>query len=173
MTSAEIRIRPLELADLIKLREFECSSGLEWEALVEGQIRGPLPRRYLTAPLEAGARALVGENSRGEILVVGSHHIEPAFGQDIGYIEVVAVAKAGQGSRVVLAAGEVVTLGELMMFALFRDLVAAGRHRRTFARIDKRNTRSLTLCDRVGLTDERSDLHDEGLVQRWGTLPEG
>lgn len=47
-----------------------------------------------------------------------------------------------------------------------------GRHRRTFARIDRRNTASLALCDRAGLSDEHPDPHDIGLVQRWGELPQ-
>jgi RimJ/RimL family protein N-acetyltransferase len=47
-----------------------------------------------------------------------------------------------------------------------------GRHQRTFVRVERRNTRSLALLDRVGLREERDDLQDERLVQRWGELPQ-
>ena len=58
-----------------------------------------------------------------------------------------------------------------MLLTIFRQMRALGRHPRTFARVDKRNVRSLALCDRVGLTDERPDPNDALLVQRWGQLP--
>jgi hypothetical protein len=58
-----------------------------------------------------------------------------------------------------------------MLFTIFQQMRALRRHPRTFVRVDRRNTRSLALCDRVGLTEERPDLHKSGLVQRWGELP--
>jgi hypothetical protein len=57
-----------------------------------------------------------------------------------------------------------------MLLTIVRQMRTLGRHRRTFVRVDRRNTRSLALCDRVGLTDERRDPHDDSLVQRWGEL---
>ncbi len=53
-----------------------------------------------------------------------------------------------------------------------QQMIALGRHPRTFVRVDRRNRRSLALCDRIGLTDERSDPHSDLLVQRWGELPQ-
>ena len=58
-----------------------------------------------------------------------------------------------------------------MLLAIFKQMVALGRHPRTFVRVDRRNQRSLALCDRIGLTDERPDRHSDLLVQRWGELP--
>lgn len=51
-------------------------------------------------------------------------------------------------------------------------MLALGRHPRTFVRVDRRNRRSLALCDRVGLREERPDPHSDLLVQRWGELPQ-
>ena len=58
------------------------------------------------------------------------------------------------------------------LLAIFKQMIALSRHRRTFARIDRRNRRSLALCDRVGLTDEHPDPHSDLLIQRWGELPQ-
>lgn len=58
-----------------------------------------------------------------------------------------------------------------MLLIVFQEMRDLGRHARTFARVDRRNLRSLSLCDRVGLIDERPDPHDDSLVQRWGELP--
>ena len=48
-----------------------------------------------------------------------------------------------------------------MFLAIFKQMLALGRHPRTFARIDRRNQRSLALCDRVGLAEERPDPHSD------------
>ncbi len=60
-----------------------------------------------------------------------------------------------------------------MLLAIFKQMRALGRHPRTFTRVDRRNQRSLALCDRVGLVEERPDPHSDLLVQRWGELPSG
>lgn len=70
-----------------------------------------------------------------------------------------------------LDSGADVSLGTFMLLTIFRQMRDLGRHPRTFARVDRRNLRSLALCDRLGLVDERPDPHDDGLVQRWGELP--
>jgi hypothetical protein len=44
-----------------------------------------------------------------------------------------------------------------MMLTIFQQMVRLGRHPRTFVRVDRRNTRSLALLDRVGLTEDRPD----------------
>ena len=60
-----------------------------------------------------------------------------------------------------------------MLLTIFKQMIVLGRHPRTFVRVDRRNRRSLALCDRVGLTEERPDPHTDFLIQRWGELPEG
>lgn len=171
MNSAEVRIRALAASDLTSLSAFRCSTGEPWEALVEEQIRGPLPRRYLASPPRFDGRMLLGTDPGGELLVIGAHHIEPTLEPDVGYTEVVAVSSGARGNIVELPGGRRVSLGELMFLTIFKQMFALRRHPRTFARIDRRNLRSLALCDRVGLVEERPDPHSDLLVQRWGELP--
>jgi hypothetical protein len=167
----ELTVREAAAADLARLASFRCSTGEQWEDLVEDQIRGPLPRRYLSVPPNFDGHMLLGCERRGEIRVVGAHHIEPTLVPDVGYTEVVAVARDARGTLVHLPSGEAISLGAFMLLTIFRQMRALGRHPRTFVRVDRRNLRSLALCDRVGLTDERPDPHDAALVQRWGELP--
>jgi hypothetical protein len=102
--------------------------------------------------------------------VVGAHHIEPTLVPDVGYTEVIAVASDARGTLVQLPQEREVSLGELMFYAIFKQMLALGRHPRTFVRVDRRNARSLALCDRAGLSEERPD-QNAGLIQRWGELP--
>lgn len=171
MKPDEVLIRALSEDDLSSLAAFRCSTGEPWEELVEEQIRSPLPRRYLVSPSRFDGRMLIGTSLDGDILVVGAHHIEPTFEPDIGYTEVVAVSLAASGTLVQLPEGREISLGELMFLAIFKQMIALGRYPRTFVRVDRRNRRSLALCDRVGLTEEYLDPHSDLLVQRWGELP--
>lgn len=171
MRAAEITVRALAAADLQTLRTFRCSTGARWEEAVERQVHGPLPRRYLASPPRFDGRMLLACASDGAVLAVGAHHIEPTLVPDIGYTEVVAVALDARGTLVQLESGAEVSLGAFMLLTMFRQMRELGRHPRTFARVDRRNLRSLALCDRVGLVDERPDPHDSRLVQRWGELP--
>ena len=172
MNVADLRVRHVTVADLPTLSAFRCSIGESWEDVVEEQVRGALPRRYLAVPPRFDGRMLFGHLDDGEILVVGAHHIEPTLVPDVGYTEVVAVALDRRRTLVELPDGDTLSLGALMLLTIFRQMRELRRHRRTFVRVDRRNARSLALCDRVGLVDERPDLHDGGLVQRWGELPE-
>ena len=115
---------------------------------------------------------LVGLNGRGELLLVGAHHIEPSLSPNVGYTEVIAVALRARGTLVELPNTEPISLGHFMMLTIFKQMQRLGRHQRTFVRVDRRNTRSLALLDRVGLREERDDLQDERLVQHWGELPQ-
>lgn len=169
MRSDEVLIRALTAADLPALAAFRCSDGGPFEDVVEQQIRDPLPLRYLASPPRFEGRMLIGTDPEGRILVVGAHHIEPTLVPDVGYTEVIAVASDARGTLVQLPQGREISLGELMLYAIFRQMLALGRHPRTFVRVDRRNSRSLALCDRVGLSEERPDEHPD-LVQRWGEL---
>jgi len=166
----EVRIRAITADDLERLADFRCSSGDPWEDLVESQIQGPLPHRYLAAPPRFDGRMLLGVSAKGDLLVVGAHHIEPTLEPDVGYIEVIAVSSTVRGQLVRLPDGEI-SLGELMLLTIFKQMCALGRHPRVFARVDRRNPRSLALCDRAGLLDEHPDPHDDMLIQRWGEMP--
>jgi hypothetical protein len=56
-----------------------------------------------------------------------------------------------------------------MMLTILQQIRRLRRRARTFVRVDRRNTRSLALLDRVRLVEERSDQRPD-LVQRWGEL---
>ena len=172
MKSDEVLIRALTAGDLPLLDAFRCSTGTPWEDAVEAQTRGPLPRRYLASPPRFDGRMLIGAGRDGNALVIGAHHIEPTLEPDVGYTEVVAVSLRARGTLVQLPGEREVSLGELMLLAIFKQMIALSRHPRTFVRVDRRNRRSLALCDRVGLTDEHPDPHSDLLVQRWGELPQ-
>jgi hypothetical protein len=167
----ELEVRQAREPDRRALQAFRCSTGEPWEELVEQQIRGPLPARYLSSPPRFDGRLLLGLRADGEVLVVGAHRIEPAFLPDVGYVEVIAVALDARGTLVEMPAGEQLSLGHFMLATIFAQMVRLGRHRRTFARVDSRNTRSLALLNRAGLIEERPDRHDPQLLQRWGELP--
>ncbi|WP_372789145.1 hypothetical protein [Paraconexibacter sp.] len=115
---------------------------------------------------------LLAHSSGGALLAVAAHHIEPTLVPDVGYTEVVAVALSARGTLLALPSGDRVSLGQFMLLTVFRQMRELGRHCRTFVRVDRRNLRSLALCDRVGLRHVVDDPSDPTLVQRWGTLPE-
>ncbi len=171
MRSEDLEVRLARESDRVQLRTFRCSTGEPWEELVEAQIRGPLPSRYLSAPPAFDGRLLIGFGTSGDLLVIGGHRIEPTFVQDVGYIEAVAVARGARGTRVEMPDGEDMSLGYFILATILRQMVRLGRHRRAFARVDRRNSPSLALLSRAGLTDERPDPRDDSLVQRWGELP--
>jgi len=168
----QVQVRALAPGDLQDLAAFACSAGTPWEELVQQQLRGPLPRRYLAAPPRFDGRMLIARGPDGRLLVVGAHHIEPTLVPVVGYTEVIAVAQHARGTLIGLPDTEQVSLGHFMLLTIFQQMRLLGRHRRTFARIDRRNTASLALCDRAGLSDEHPDPHHPGLVQRWGELPQ-
>lgn len=156
MKAADLRIRPMERGDLEALGRFTCSAGETWEEVVEEQIRGPLPLRYLATPPYFDGRMLLGFGPDGDLLVVGAHHIEPSMVPDVGYTEVIAVARKARGVLVELPDGEQVSLGHFMLLVIFRQMRRLGRHARTFVRVDRCNIRSLALLDRVGLVEEHN-----------------
>lgn len=170
MKAVDLHIRGLRPGDRELLGRFSCSTGEPWEDVVEEQIRGPLPLRYLDTPPYFDGRMLLGFAPAGELLVVGAHHIEPSLVPDIGYTEVIAVARDARGVLVDLPEGAQVSLGHFMLLVIFQQMRWLGRHPRTFVRVDRQNVRSLALLDRVGLTQERPDPQSD-LVQRWGELP--
>jgi hypothetical protein len=167
--AGDLQIRGLRPGDLEVLGSFTCSTGEPWEDVVEQQIRAPLPLRYLQTPPYFDGRMLLGIDPAGDLLVVGAHHIEPSMVPDVGYTEVIAVAREARGVLVEMPEGEQLSLGHFMLLVIFQQMRRLGRHARTFVRVDRRNTRSLALLDRVGLSEERDDASAE-LVQRWGEL---
>jgi hypothetical protein len=166
----DLEVRGITDQDRRHLSRFRCSAGQPWEDRVEEQIRGPLASRYLSTPPHFDGRILLGFDAAGTLIVVGAHHIEPSLSPDVGYVEVIAVAASARGTLVELPQCDPISLGHFMLLTIFRQMQSLGRHCRTFARVDPRNTRSLALLDRVGLLEERED-GDPALVQRWGEMP--
>lgn len=169
---ADLRVRVARLSDLKRLAEFRCSQGQPWEDEVEEQIRGPLPRRYLSSALPAldPRLLLVCSSADDALLAVGAHHVEPRVVEvTISYIEVIAVSLQARGS-LVATEDEPITLGHYTFAALITDMLERGRHPVTFARVDRRNTRSLKLCGRAGLDDEREVPGRPELVELWGDV---
>lgn len=156
MKAADLHIRGLRPDDRELLGRFTCSTGEPWEDVVEEQIRGALPLRYLDTPPYFDGRMLLGFAPASELLVVGAHHIEPSMAPDVGYTEVIAVARDVRGVLVDLPEGEQVSLGHFMLLVIFRQMRRLGRHARTFVRVDRCNIRSLALLDRVGLVEEHN-----------------
>lgn len=169
MNATDLVVRALRQDDLDRLAAFRCSTGEPWEDEVEQQVRGPLPRRYLSTPPYFDGRMLLGFHN-GELVVLGAHHIEPTLQPDVGYTEVIAVALAARGTLVRLPSGDQLTLGHFLLLTILKQMVRLGRHPRTFVRVDRRNERSLALLDRVGMREEHDDAIP-GLLQRWGELP--
>jgi hypothetical protein len=109
---------------------------------------------------------LLGTDPEGRILVVGAHHIEPTLVPDVGYAEVIAVASDARGTLVQLPQGLEISLGELMVYAIFKPMLALGRYPRAFALVDRRNVRSMALRDRVGSADQRPSVKGCGFSLR-------
>jgi hypothetical protein len=113
--AADLKIRGVRSSDRKALRGFTCSTGEPWEDLVQDQIRGPLPDRYLSSPPYFDGRLLLGFAPSGDLVVVGAHHIEPAMVPDVGYAEVIAVTLAARGMLVELPESAPVSLGHFML----------------------------------------------------------
>ena len=171
MSDPEVRVRPADDSDLPRLASFTCSTGLPWEDAVQEQIRGPLPRRYLSLPPMFDGRMVVAVSREQQIVAIGAHRVEPIFVPDVGYVEVVAVALDARGTLVNAGHDRKISLGELIVLTMLNQMTRLARHFQAFARVDRRNTRSLALCDRVGLREEHPDPGFPELVQRWGDLP--
>jgi hypothetical protein len=108
--AADLQIRGLRPSDTATLKSFTCSTGEPWEEVVEEQIQGPLPLRYLDTPPYFDGRMLLGFDKDGGLLAVGAHHIEPGLSPDVGYTEVVAVALDARGVLVELPGGGPISL---------------------------------------------------------------
>jgi hypothetical protein len=169
---ADLQVRAAQEQDLPALAAFRCSRGEPWEEEVERQVQRPLPRRYLWPALpERDPRLLLTFHRPDQtLLAVGAHHIEPRVVEvTISYIEVIAVALDARGT-LVETEDDPITLGHFMFAALITDMLARGRHPVTFGSVDRRNEKSLRLCRRIGLDDERDVPDRPDLVELWGDV---
>lgn len=170
--------RYLGVGDRELLAGMRCSTGAWFEDDVETFIQARLVdyhdwRRPYTDHTIVGL-----ELADHGLVAVGSHEAE--FVRDSGelvtatYLECAAVSTELQGA--VLAEvepldddGRPVTLGRYLLEVLLSDISERQRVPIVLAVVARENARSLRLCARIGLTDERDD-PDERFVQRIGHI---
>jgi len=130
------------------LGRFPCSTGPWFEREVEDYIQ-----TRVSAQVRQGRRVLLLEDG-GELIGVGAHEAMPdPEGADflISWLELVAIHRERQGTS--LPTGE--RLATVLLTALMRDGLS-DKNRQPFvaAYVAQENTRSRTLCSRVGLTED-------------------
>lgn len=169
--------RYLGPADRGLLAGMRCSTGAWFENDVETFIQTTLADYHDWRRAHTDHTIVGLELDDLGLIAVGSHEAE--FVRDAGqvatstYLECAAVRTDLQGA--VLSEVEPldddrpVTLGRYILEALLSDIAERARAPIVRAVVARENTRSLRLCSRIGLTDERDD-PDERFVQRIGRM---
>ena len=169
--------RYLGVGDRELLAGMRCSTGAWFEDDVETFIQARLAD-YHDWRRPHTDHTIVGlELDDLGLIAVGSHEAE--FVRDGGqvvtstYLECAAVRTDLQGAVLTevdpLDDDRPVTLGRYLLEALLSDIAERERAPIVRAVVARENTRSLRLCARIGLTDERDD-PDERFVQRLGRI---
>lgn len=163
------------------LSRFRCSTGPWYEDEVERYIENRLLDSNLRRAPHTGHRVILLETDDHGLVAVGAHEadfLEAPDGQAITgtYLVVGAVAVEHQGATLPNVApfereSRAPSLGRYLMEALLSDIASGERDPYLRAVIARDNIRSLKLCSRVGLVDERDD-DDPRFVQRVGKLAE-
>jgi hypothetical protein len=170
--------RYLGVADRDLLAEMRCSTGAWFEDDVEAFVQTRLADYHNWRQPHTGHTIIGLELDDVGLVAVGSH--EDDFLRDgrevisASYLECAAVALDYQGA---LLPGvepldpdrRPVTLGRHLLEVLLSDIAELERVPIVRAVVARDNTRSLRLCDRIGLIYERDD-KDERFVQRVGRL---
>ncbi len=169
--------RYLGLADRARLAGFRCSTGAWFEDDVEAFIRDRLVDYHDWRAAHTG-HTIIGLELGDRLVAVGSHEADliRRRGEEITgtLLESAAVALDCQGAVLPEVApldpdDRAVTLGRYLLETLLSDLAQLDRAPILRAVVAKENTRSLRLCDRIGLSDKRAD-PDPRFVQRLGRL---
>ena len=169
--------RYLGVGDRELLAGMRCSTGAWFEDDVETFIQTRLAD-YHDWRRPHTDHTIVGlELDDLGLIAVGSHEAE--FVRDGGqlvtstYLECAAVRTDLQGAVLTevdpLDDDRPVTLGRYLLEALLSDIAERERAPIVRAVVARENTRSLRLCARIGLTDERDD-PDGRFVQRIGRM---
>jgi hypothetical protein len=170
--------RFLGLDDRELLGRLRCSTGLWFEDQVETFIRTELAD-YHDWRRPHTDHTIVGlELDEHGLVALGSHESE--FVRDGGqvltstYLECAAVRTDVQGAVLtdvepLDSDGRPVTLGRYLLEVLLSDISERPRAPIVRAVVARENTRSLRLCTRIGVTDERDD-RDDRFVQRIGRM---
>ncbi len=154
-----------------------CSTGAWFEDDVETFIQTTLADYHDWRRAHTD-HTIVGLELDGPgLIAVGSHEAE--FVRDVGqvvtstHLECAAVRTDLQGAVLTevdpIDDDRPVTLGRYILEALLADIAERERAPIVRAVVARENTRSLRLCARIGLTDERDD-RDERFVQRLGRI---
>jgi hypothetical protein len=170
--------RYLGAADRDLLAGMRCSTGAWFEDDVEVFVQTRLADYHDWRRPHTGHTIIGLEIDDLGLIAVGSH--EEEFVRDghelvkASYLECAAVALDYQGALLpgvepLDPDGRPATLGRYLLEVLLFDIAELERVPIIRAVVARENTRSLRLCDRVGLVDERDD-HDERFVQRIGRL---
>jgi hypothetical protein len=169
--------RYLGPADRGLLAGMRCSAGAWFENDVETFIQTRLADYHDWRQTHSHHTIVGLEFDDLGLVAVGSHEAE--FVRDRGqvvtstYLECAAVRTDLQGAILTevepLDGERPVTLGRYILEALLSDIAEHERAPIVRAVVARENTRSLRLCARVGLTDERDD-PDERFVQRLGRI---
>jgi hypothetical protein len=169
--------RHLGVGDRDLLAEMRCSTGVWFENEVETFIQTTLADYHDWRRAHTGHTIVGLELDDRGLVAVGSHEAE--FVRDGGqvvtstYLECAAVRTDRQGTGLTevdpLDDDRPVTLGHYLLEALLSDIAERERAPIVRAVVARENTRSLRLCARLGLTDERDD-PDERFVQRLGRI---
>jgi hypothetical protein len=170
--------RFLGLADRDLLAGMRCSTGVWFEDDVETFIQTRLAD-YHDWRRPHTDHTIVGlELADHELVAVGSHESEfvRGGGQVVTstYLECAAVRTDLQGAVLTEVEpldddGRPVTLGRYLLEVLLSDISERRRVPIVRAVVARENTRSLRLCARIGLTDQRDDPNEQ-FVQRLGRI---
>ncbi len=163
--------------DWQRLKSFACSTGAWYEEDVERFVQTRLRGHYewRRARTDISVVVLVAAGDPRDILAVGAHELDHQItddGQPLegSYLIVGAVRRDLQGREVDVEPfedGRSVSVGRLLMETLIDDLPE--RPGAVRAVVARDNARSLRLCERIGLREERPDT-DHRFVQRLGRL---
>jgi hypothetical protein len=170
--------RYLGVADRDVLAKLRCSTGTWFEDDVEAFVQTRLADYHDWRQPHTGHTIIGLELDDVGLIAVGSH--EEDFVRDghelvkASYLECAAVGLDYQGALLpgvepLDPDGQPVTVGRYLLEVLLSDIAELEPVPVVRSVVARENTRSLRLCDRIGLVDERDD-HDERFVQRIGRL---
>ena len=170
--------RYLGVGDRELLAGMRCSTGAWFEDDVETFIQTRLADYHDWRQPHTDHTIVGLELADHGLIAVGSHEAE--FVRDSGelvtstYLECAAVSTNLQGAVLPEVEpldddGRPVTLGRYLLAVLLSDISERPRGPIVRAVVARENARSLRLCARIGLTDERDDV-DERFVQRIGCM---
>ena len=160
------------------LARFRCSTGPWFEDDVERFITAELADHHEWRRRHTDHTIISLEIPGHGMVALGAHETDltSVGGRSLTstFLEVAAVSAYFQGAILPAvepldADGKPVTLGRYLIEVLLSDIAGSGRDPAVRAIVARENIRSLSLCTRVGLRNERDD-PDPRFVQRLGLL---